>query len=63
MKRIIMAISVLAITALLSACGAGASPTNVAPETNQDSYSDLLLSEDSFSVPPFDGILAIIINH
>ena len=49
MKRIIMAISVLAITALLSACGAGASPTNVAPETNQDSYSDLLLSEDSFS--------------
>ena len=49
MKRIIMAISVLAITALLSACGAGASPTNVTPETNQDSYSDLLLSEESFS--------------
>ena len=49
MKRIIMVISVLAITTLLGACGTSASPTNVTPESNQDSYSDLLLSEDSFS--------------
>lgn len=49
MKRIIMAISIVTIFALLSACGSSASPNNITQKSNQDRYSDLLLSEDSFS--------------
>ena len=49
MKRIIMAISVIVIAAFLSACGASASSTNNNSKSSQDRYSNLLLSEDSFS--------------
>ena len=49
MKRIIMAISIIIIVAFLSACGESALSTNTNSKSNQDRYSDLLLSEDSFS--------------
>ena len=44
-----MAISVIVIAAFLSACGASASSTNNNSKSSQDRYSNLLLSEDSFS--------------